>query len=90
MDPYFLVVFTSKFDDGAAQRVCSVQNQAASNIRFDLIVITETTNPNPLFGEVYLIEGEWSYEVYESVDQTILVAETTGRILQRGFIVVKS
>lgn len=88
VDPYFLVVFESKFSDGTTA-TCSVQNQAASNIRFDLIVITEKTNPNPLFGEVYLIEGEWSYSVYESVAQTLVVAETTQRVLQKGFIIVK-
>lgn len=65
---------------------CSLQ--ATSNIRYDLIVITETTSPTPTDGEVYLIEGEWSYSVYESTLQTLVVAETTGRIIQKGFIVV--
>lgn len=89
VDPYFLVAFKNKFSTEDVQAVCSVQNMAASNIRFDLIVITEKTDPNPLFGEVYLIEGEWSYDVYESAEQTLLIEETTGRILQKGFIIVK-
>lgn len=87
--PYFLFVFTSKFDDGASNVVCSVQNQIAQNNRYDLVVIEEKSNPIPLDGEVYLIEGEWSYNVYESVAPTLLVAETTERVLQRGFIIVK-
>lgn len=85
-DPYYLIVFTNKFDLDGDTASCSLQ--ATSNIRYDLIVITETTNPIALDGEVYLIEGEWSYSVYESALPTLVVAETTGRILQKGFIVV--
>jgi hypothetical protein len=46
-------------------------------------------NADNLSGEVYLIAGEWSYKVYESSSQTLDVNATTGRVLQRGFIVVK-
>jgi hypothetical protein len=86
LDPYYLIVFTNKFDLDGATVSCSLQ--ATSNIRYDLIVITETINPDGFQGEVYLIEGEWSYSVYESVRATVDIAETTGRILQKGFIVV--
>jgi hypothetical protein len=79
-------VFTNKFDLDGATVSCSLQ--ATSNIRYDLIVITETTNAVGLDGEVYLIEGEWSYSVYESSEPTLDVEDTTGRILQKGFIVV--
>jgi hypothetical protein len=48
----------------------------------------EGVDPDPLDGEIRLIEGEWSYNVYESVSQTLDVAETTGRILQTGLIIV--
>lgn len=86
LDPYYLIVFTNKFDLDGASVSCSLQ--ATSNIRYDLIVITETTNADGLAGEVYLIEGEWSYSVYESALPTLDVLDTTGRILQKGFIVV--
>jgi hypothetical protein len=86
LDPYYLIVFTNKFDLDGSSVSCSLQ--ATSNIRYDLIVITETTNPDAFQGEVYLIEGEWSYSVYESTLPTLDVLDTTGRILQRGFIVV--
>lgn len=89
VDPFFLVVFSSKFDTDGHTVNCSVQNGVASNVRFDLLVITEKTNPEPLLGEVYLIEGEWSYKIYESQEQTLLIEETTERVLQLGFIVVK-
>lgn len=89
LDPYYLIVFTSKFSVEETTALCSVQNGVAANVRYDLFVITEVANPNPLIGEVFLIEGEWSYVVYESVLQTLVVAETTGRVLQEGFIIVK-
>jgi len=89
VDPYYLIVFKSKFSTEDVYKYCSVQNQVASNIRYDLVVITEQTNPVALDGEVYLIEGEWSYNIYESQLPTLLVEETTGRVIQNGFIVVK-
>jgi len=89
VDPYYLIVFKSKFSTEDVYKYCSVQNQVSSNIRYDLVVITEQTNPVALDGEVYLIEGEWSYNIYESQLPTLLVEETTGRVIQNGFIVVK-
>lgn len=90
INPYFLVVFTSKFDTDGDTRSVSVQNSAPVNIRYDILEITEKTSPDPLAAEVYFpVTGEWSYKVYESETQTTDVADTTGRILQRGFIFVK-
>ena len=89
LDPYYLIVFKNKFSTSDVYKYCSVQNGVASNVRYDLFVIEEKTSPDPLNGEVYLIEGEWSYEVYESSVQTLDVDSTTGRVLQRGFIIVK-
>jgi len=89
VDPYYLIVFKSKFSTEDVYKYCSVQNQVSSNIRYDLVVITEQTNPVALDGEVFLIEGEWSYNIYESQLPTLLVEETTGRVIQNGFIVVK-
>jgi hypothetical protein len=89
VDPYYLIVFKSKFSTEDVYKYCSVQNQVSSNIRYDLVVITEQTNPVALDGEVFLIEGEWSYNIYESQLPALLVEETTGRVIQNGFIVVK-
>jgi hypothetical protein len=58
-------------------------------MRYDLLQIEEKSSPEPLNGEVFLISGEWSYEVYESQAQTLEVSETTERVIQRGFIIVK-
>jgi hypothetical protein len=87
-NPWFLFIFTNKFSTKEVQKVCSVQS-SGTTIRYDLLEINEKSNPNPLLGEVYLMEGEWSYEVYESSEQTIEKDNTTGRVLQRGFIIVK-
>jgi hypothetical protein len=85
--PYYLFVFKSKFSVCDTYAYCSLQ--AVSNMRYDLLQIEEKTSPIPLNGEVFLISGEWSYEVYESQAQTLEVAETTERVIQRGFIIVK-
>ena len=87
-NPWFLFVFTNKFSTSEVTALCSVQS-IGTTIRYDLLEINEKPSPNPLLGEVYLIEGEWSYEVYESSTQTINTNDTTGRVLQRGFIIVK-
>lgn len=88
VSPYYLFVFKSKFSLEDLFAYCTLQ--AVSNIRFDLLQIEEKINPNGLNGEVFLIEGEWSYEVYESQEPTLIVSETTQRIIQRGFIIVKN
>lgn len=89
VDPYYLITFSNKFSVEEVSAVCSVTNGVPSNIRYDLFVITDVVDPDPLLGEVYLLEGEWSYSVYESTLQTTVVGETTGRVLQKGFIIVK-
>lgn len=89
INPYFLVVFSQKFDTDKTTTSLSVMNTAPVNIRYDIFEITEKTSPNNLNAEVYFPEsGEYSYSVYESNDPTLVVAETTGRVLQKGFIIV--
>jgi hypothetical protein len=89
LDPYYLVVFTSKFAMDDVTTSISVTDSVPTNIRYNLFEITEKTSPDPLLAEVHLVEGEWSYKVYESVAQTLDVEETTGEILQQGLIIVK-
>jgi hypothetical protein len=89
LDPYFLIVFRNKFSTEDVETKCSLRNGVAFNMRYDLFVIHEKVAPVALNGEVHLIEGEWSYEVYESANATLNIASTTQRVLQRGFIIVK-
>jgi len=86
--PWFLFLFINKFSTTEVAVKCSLQS-SGTTIRYDLLEIIEKAGPDPLNGEVYLIEGEWSYFVYESTEQTLNIEETTGRILQRGLIIVK-
>jgi len=85
VNPYFLFAFTNKFSNTTA--FCSLQ-MSSTNDRFDLFEITETADPDNLNGEVFLIEGEWKYEIYESELQTLDPSATTERVLQRGQILV--
>lgn len=89
LDPYYLIVFTSKFSMDDVTTVTSVLDVSPATIRYNLFEITEQTAPDPLLGEVHLIEGEWSYKIYESNAQTINVNATTGEVLQQGLIIVR-
>jgi hypothetical protein len=86
VNPYYLIEYTHKFSNTI--KYASFLNQASINIRYDLLVMVEGAMPEPLDGEIQLIEGEWSYKVYESLSQTLDVNETTGRVLQEGLIIV--
>jgi hypothetical protein len=88
IDPYFLIVFENKFSTSDVTTSCSLK-ASATNVRYDLLEITEQAAPNPLLGQVHLLEGEWSYKIYESNLQTLNVSSTTLRVLQQGFIIVK-
>lgn len=87
VDPYYLFEFISNFSTTPLKRYASAQNQASVNIRYDLIVLSEQANPEGLDGEIRLMEGEWSYKVYESQEPTLEVSETTGRIIQHGIAI---
>ena len=58
LNPWFLIVFTNKFSTSDVIRSCSLQNGVSFNIRYDLLIIEEKASPDPLSGEVRLIEGE--------------------------------
>lgn len=88
IDPFYLIVFESKFSTAKDEKVVSVTDYSTPNIRYNLVEITEKANPVPLNGEVFLIEGQWSYKVYESETATTDVNNTTGRVLQRGQLIV--
>lgn len=88
VDAYYLFEFINSFSTTPLKRYCSAQNQASLNIRYDLIQISEQANPNGLEGQVRLKEGEWTYNVYESSTPTLDVTETTGRIIQKGLLIV--
>lgn len=89
LDANFLIAFRNKFSMDEITTAVSVKNSAPQNNRYDLLIITEKTSPNNIDAEVHLIEGEWSYEVYESTLPTLLIDDTTGRVLQRGLAIVK-
>lgn len=86
--PFYLIVFSSKFDTDGATTFTSTKS-VATNSRFDKLEIEEKTNPDWQNGEVYFAnEGEYTYIVYESEMQTDNVEDTTGRILQQGLLIV--
>ena len=88
IDPYYLFRFKRNINTSDEFAVCVVQNTSAHPERYDLVVITETSNPTPLDGEVELELGEWAYEVYESATPTTDINNTTGRVIHRGLSII--
>lgn len=86
-NPAFLVVIKSKFN--GKETKFSAMDIAPTNNRYNILEVTEKTSPNNMLSEVELVTGEHDYWVYESLYPTLDVNDTTGEVLQRGFIIVK-
>ena len=84
--PYFLFEFTS--DTGMVKLFNMVDNSGYPR-RFNEMTLIETTSEDLPNGEVDLDYGWGTYLVYESSTPTLVVANTTGRILEEGKFFVK-
>lgn len=86
LNPYYLFKFTSDVED--TEVLFNMADQSMYPRRFNEMVLTEVDGTiipvDPSNGEVNLNYGWGTYEVYESVTQTLVVANTTGRILEQG------
>lgn len=90
--PYFL--FSFKCDQTEEENLFVAQDitSAGQKTRFNKFIITEkSTAPNPLIGEVSLIqEGWYQYKIYEQVSSTnLLVANATG-VVETGKMFVNT
>jgi hypothetical protein len=52
--------------------------------RYNMFDITESNTPDPINGEVKLIGGSYTYNIYESTTITLSISATTGRIISTG------
>lgn len=89
VNPFYLMVFTSKFSTTDVTINAAFSDLSNATIRYNLFELEEKVNPNGIDGEVFLVEGEWSYKIYESNIKTLDVNQTTGEVLQQGLIIVK-
>jgi hypothetical protein len=84
--PYFLFEFVS---DTGVTKLFNMTDNSGYPRRFNEMTLIETTTEDLSLGEVDLNYGWGTYTVYESTTQTLLVANTTGRILEEGKYFVK-
>lgn len=84
--PYFLFEFVS---DTGVTKLFNMADNSSYPRRFNEMTLVETTSEDLSLGEVDLNYGWGEYKVWESVTQTLLVANTTGRILEEGKYFVK-
>lgn len=86
--PYYLFSFIN--DSSGVETLFNMADTSGWPRRFNEMVLTDdSTGPNnPSLGEVDLEYGFGKYKVYESVTQTLVIANTTGRIIEEGIYFV--
>ena len=86
LSPNYLFNFISDVEN--EQVLFNMTDQSGYPRRFNEFILTEvngTISPeDPSNGEVTLNYGWGTYEVYESVSPTLVIANTTGRVLEKG------
>jgi hypothetical protein len=90
--PNYLFVFENEYN--LIEQPINWSQIDSSNFtnRYNEFELIETTSGSTTGGtatELNLVAGQYSYTVYESVIPTLIVAETTGRIIEKGRMVVE-
>lgn len=80
--PYYLFEFISKQTKQAVYCI----TQGVASIRGNEIQIEETNTPNPLLGQVTLLEGEYNFNVYQQASSTNLDPELTTPALFEKYV----
>lgn len=86
-NPFNLIIFYNKFNPDV-ERSCVIENISNNRLRYDEFIIEEISNPDNLEGQIFLLAGEWSYEIYESSIKTLDISDTTGVVLETGLVIV--
>lgn len=81
-NPVFLFEFKSKTTNTLAY--CIAPDTSAYTRRYNLFTITETTTPDNLNAEIELLEGEYSYKVYEQTSSTNLDPNLSTGMVESG------
>lgn len=90
--PNYLFIFENEFnlaDEPIAWHQEDTSDYTNRYNEFELIESASGSTTGGTSNELSLIAGQYSYTVYESVNPTLIVAETTGRIIEKGRMVVE-
>lgn len=71
ISPYYLFEFVK--DDNKSKTYCIGVDTSTNKVKHNLCVITETASPNALNGEVNLIEGFYTVNIYEQASSSNLI-----------------
>lgn len=85
--PYYLFEFINDFNP---QNITYITSTDLSNFkcRYNRFIIKENIVNDNINGQVSLISGNYTYNVYESLTQTLNKANTTGQIITTGKLLV--
>lgn len=70
VNPYYLFEFIK--DDNKSKKYCIGTDVSTNKVKHNLCVITESSSPNALNGEVNLDEGFYIVNIYEQASSTNL------------------
>ena len=87
ISPYYLFEFINDFNP---QNITYLTANDLSNFkcRYNRFIIKENIVNDNINGQVSLISGNYTYNVYESLTQTLNKADTTGKIITTGKLLV--
>jgi hypothetical protein len=86
--PSYLFKFVD--DSTKTEKLFNMADTSPYARRYNLFQLTETPNENLSAGQVELNYGFGRYKVYESVNPTLFISGTTGRVLEEGIYFVPS
>lgn len=90
LSPYYLFEFENEFNNEIIY--WSVPDESSS-CRYNLFTLTENSSGSTTGGtsnNLSLVVGQYTYNVYESSIQTLEIAQTTGKVIETGRMVVAS
>jgi hypothetical protein len=86
LNPNYLFEFKNDLNNNLTY--FTAQDQSTFKCRYNRFDIIENTIEIPLSGQVTLLTGMYTYNVYEASAVTLSVSATTGRVVQTGKVIV--
>lgn len=90
-NPNYLFIFKNTYNLSSTDIPFTTPNLSNYNCRFDLFELTENVTGSTVGGDdiaLSLMSGQYTYEVYESLLPTLIIGDTTGRVISSGRMTV--
>ena len=90
-NPNYMFVFQNEYNINSNGITFSTPDISSYTNRYNQFVITESATASTIGGydvPLSLISGQYSYSVYESLEPTLNILDTTGRIIETGRMVI--